>query len=419
MYKIRPVNVLLVNPPIYDFSAYDYWLRPYGLMRVAGRMRRAVSLAMFDYLISTPRDDWGRGRYAEEIVRKPEQFHDIPRFFRRYGRPRAEFRRFLSGACCDVALIQTMMTYWYPGVREVIEDLRELQPGVKIVLGGVYCTICPAHAATLGADLVVRGDCLEPLWRMLALEPENGLPAWMPPLGAVGVIKLTRGCPFRCTYCSVPATTPGFEPRPTQECFDELLNLVRLGARHIVFYDDALLYRAPDVLIPFLERVLEANLSVSFHTPNAINARFVTAELARLMMRSGFRGIYLGFESASADWQHSTGGKVKCDEFAAAMEHLKSAGADIVSAYIVLGHPAVDDQEIESSMQFVHLQGAKIKLAEFSPLPGTPDGEKCGQWADLGEPLSHNKTAFTFRRLGASRLNHLKILAAELNQRNL
>ncbi len=31
----RP-SVLLVNPPIFDFTAYDFWLRPYGMLRVAG-----------------------------------------------------------------------------------------------------------------------------------------------------------------------------------------------------------------------------------------------------------------------------------------------------------------------------------------------------------------------------------------------
>ena len=34
-------RILLVNPPIYDFSAYDFWLKPYGLLRVAGYTARA------------------------------------------------------------------------------------------------------------------------------------------------------------------------------------------------------------------------------------------------------------------------------------------------------------------------------------------------------------------------------------------
>jgi len=33
-------RILLVNPPIHDFAAYDFWLKPYGRLRVAGLLRR-------------------------------------------------------------------------------------------------------------------------------------------------------------------------------------------------------------------------------------------------------------------------------------------------------------------------------------------------------------------------------------------
>jgi len=45
-------KILLVNPPIYDFSAYDFWLKPYGLLRVAGYLRGQAQLSLFDYLDS-------------------------------------------------------------------------------------------------------------------------------------------------------------------------------------------------------------------------------------------------------------------------------------------------------------------------------------------------------------------------------
>ena len=28
-------KILLVNPPIYDFTAYDFWLKPYDLLSIA------------------------------------------------------------------------------------------------------------------------------------------------------------------------------------------------------------------------------------------------------------------------------------------------------------------------------------------------------------------------------------------------
>ncbi len=68
-------------------------------------------------------------------------------------------------------------------------------------------------------------------------------------------------------------------------------------------------------------------------------------------------------------------------------------------------------------MNFAHEQGARIMLSEFAPVPGTPDGEQCREWSDLDEPLLHNKTAFTIRRLGAERVQRLKAYCRELNSR--
>lgn len=416
---MRPLRILLVNPPIFDFTAFDFWLRPYGMMRVAGQMPPSCELSFFDFLITPKRDAWGRGHFTCIDAPKPAPLSDIPRKFRRFGRPRAEFREFLRTRSFDAVLIQTLMSYWYLGIREVIEDLRSLQPSAKIVLGGIYATLCPSHARSLGADLVIEGAVLDPLWRSLSIAPQAGIPYWPPEYADVGIIKISEGCPLRCTYCSAPLFWPGFTERPISDSLDELNHLLALGAKNIAFYDDALLYRADRVLIPFLEACVKNNAKVLFHTPNALNARFMTPDLARLMVRAGFASFFLGLESHDSSWQRSTGGKIASDEFAAAVNHLRAAGARSIVAYIIAGHPDQDGQDPESAIRFANECGAKVLLSEFSPIPGTVDGSKSEKWADLSEPLSHNKTAFAIRRLGTDYLNRLKKLAHSLNSQIL
>ncbi len=408
------MRVLLVNPPIYDFTAFDFWLRPYGMLGVAGGIQHACDLTFFDYLTSTRRDAWGRGRFFDQPDAKPAIFHDLTRRFRRFGRPREEFKAFLKGKNFDLAMIQTSMTYWYPGVREVVEDLRRHAPHMQIILGGVYATLCPAHARSLEVDLVVEGGNLEPLWRILPAPAASG-PYRDPSMGDVAVMKITDGCPFRCTYCAVPLLCPQFDARPTAECLQEARGLARAGVRHIAFYDDALLFRAGEALQPFLEGVMREQLRFSFHTPNALNVRFLTPQLAQLMVLSGFRSFFLGLESTASGWLQKTGGKLSVNEFAAAVACLRRAGAPSVTAYIIIGHPDTDAQEVEACMHFAHDQDARILLSEFAPVPGTIDGERCRQWVDLDEPLAHNKTAFTIRRLGADEVKRLKSLCRSLN----
>jgi radical SAM superfamily enzyme YgiQ (UPF0313 family) len=312
------------------------------------------------------------------------------------------------------------MTYWYNGLEEVIEDIRRLWSQANIILGGNYVTLCYDHAQKLGADLLVKGVNLESLWEYFRIRPDLQQRALWEIYDKlnVGVLKLTEGCPFSCSYCSVPKVYGKFKPRLLEHSLAELELLNRLGAGNIAFYDDALLFEADKVLIPFLNEVLKRNFSVNFHSPNALNARFITKDLAGLMVRAGFKTFYLGFESASAQWQKRTGSKVFSDELEKATRHLIAAGAEPenITAYQILGHPYIDIQQLEASMHFVNSLGIRGMLADFSPIPGTPDGEYCRKWIDLDEPLMHNKTAFPIILLGFDESNRLKDLQRKLNR---
>ncbi|MBL7186527.1 MAG: radical SAM protein [Phycisphaerae bacterium] len=426
-------KILLVNPPIHDFAAYDFWLKPYGLLTVAGYLRGKADFKLFDYLdrqvlFASGReklasDCWGRGRFYCENIPRPAPLEAIPRYFRRFGMPRRMFGDFLaSEGPFDVALTQTTMTYWYKGVEEVIEDVHKLSPGAKIVLGGNYVTLCPDHAQTLGADFLVPGTNLQPLWEYLQMPADlEQPPLWdVYPKLDVGTLKLTDGCPFNCTYCSVPKVYGKFKPRPVEHSLLELELMRRLGVENVAFYDDALLFEAEATLIRFLNEVVKRNIKVNFHAPNALNARFVTADLAELMVRAGFKTFYLGFESLSVRWQKRTGSKVFSEELARAVEHLIGAGAGAepsnITAYQILGHPHIGIQELETSMRFVHSLGIRGMLADFSPIPGTADGEYCRRFVNMDEPLMHNKTAFPIILLGFDESNRLKDLQRELNK---
>ncbi len=427
-------NVLLVNPPIYDFSAYDYWLKPYGLLRVAGMVRQQLDIELFDYLdrwhaggvIPVRSDPWGRGPFDAARVPIPDVLAGFERPYRRYGRPRQAFQAFLAARePFDAVLVQTVMTYWYLGVREVIEDIRARSERTQIVLGGVCATLCPEHAANLGAACVIEGSDLKPLWHLLQVTPQpEQIPLWEAyETLRVGCLKLADGCPFRCTYCSVPQVYPPFASRPLDRSLAELSWLCEHGVENVAFYDDALLFKPQTLLLPFLREVMRRQLRVNFHTPNALNARFITQEVADSMVAAGFKTLHLGFESSAYTWQRKTGGKVYAHELEEAVSNLVRAGADRrwMTAYLILGHPDGGashggQQEVERSMRFAHDLGLRVMLSEFSPIPGTPDGERCRKWIDLDEPLWHNKTLFPLIFLGDAEVQRLKSLSRDLNR---
>jgi hypothetical protein len=423
---VRP-RVLLVNPPIYDFSAYDFWLKPYGLLRIGGMMRGSADLELFDYLDrlhpSLPKAlrsySCGIGRFYEEQVEKPVVFEGVPRRYKRYGLKREVFQRFLAtDRSFDFVLIAGSLTFWYLGVREVIADVRELMPRAKIVLGGVYPTLCPAHAESLGADLVVRGNSTADCWNLLGLTPNEGQPPLWESYAKLdtAVIKLTQGCPFACTYCSVRQHYPEFKAYPLANVRAELELLAHCGVRNIAFYDDALLVDSRGILFPFLDAAAEYGFC--YHTPNALHARLLNAYTAERLVKAGFEKLYLGFESSEQSFSDQTGSKSSVRECAAAVQNLLQAGArpEDITAYVLIGHPALDLDMVEKSLRLASSFGIQVMLAEFSPIPNTPDGELCRSYIDLDEPLSHNKTVFPILRHGEHEVNRLKELCRELNR---
>lgn len=424
------MRILLVNPPIYDFAAYDFWLKPFGMLRVAGALRHSAELQLFDYLdrehpftqrLQLRRDSWQRGNFPSTEIEKPSVFREIPRRYHRFGLPRQLFQNYLQQhGPFDAILIQSVMTYWYPGIQEVLDDIRTFSPQAKTILGGVYATLCTQHAVSLGIDLVIQGSNLAPLWQFLNITPVvDALPFWEGyPQLQVAILKLAQGCPFRCSYCSVPKVDPRFYSHPLDRSYRELEMLVRQGVTNVAFYDDALLYQPERILVPFLKHVMEQRYQVNFHTPNALNARFITEELAELMVAAGFKTFHLGFESSAYEWHRHTDRKVYSHELVRAVERLVAAGADrrYITAYLIMGHPQSDLQDVEASIYFARDTGIRSMLAEFSPIPGTPDGEKCRQWVNLDEPLWHNKTVFPIVRLGWDEVQRLKNIAHQANQ---
>jgi radical SAM superfamily enzyme YgiQ (UPF0313 family) len=422
-------KIYLLNPWIHDFSAYDFWVKPLGLLTLAALLRRSgFTVQMIDCLDPLPgvrapggrpgnrkRQDWGCGKFPSEEIPKPEALRPIRKRYRRYGLSPSALREILQAAGRpDLVLVGSMMTYWYPGVVEAIGEVRTAWPGVPVLLGGNYATLCPDHArAFSGADVVIAGEgelalpgVLGDLFgarvdfdfdgRDLDSYPYPALDL-MGPLDAAPILT-SRGCPYRCSYCASKLLNRGFRMRNPLRVVDEIEHWSRtLGVRNFAFYDDALLVNSMDRAAPMLEEILRRGLELNFHCPNGLHLREITPRLARLLFQTGFRTIRFGFETASASRQAATGGKVTTAELQQAVAYLQEAGygrADI-GVYLLCGLPGQEAREIETGIDLVRGLGAKPILAEYSPIPGTPLWGEALRHAryDIGkEPLFHNNS---------------------------
>jgi radical SAM superfamily enzyme YgiQ (UPF0313 family) len=370
------------------------------------------------------RRHYGDGHFHKEQVDKPDVLECIPRKYSRYGIKPDVFEEELQKLPRpDAVLVTSMMTYWYPGAFHAIRLVKEHYPNVPVLLGGIYATLCHGHAVRYsGADFCISGE-----GETEALQKVSELTNWpvssMPDLGRpdsypypafdllnnhdVLCLITARGCPYNCTYCASSLLRNSFSQRDPSKVLDEIAYwLDRYRFRNIAFYDDALLYRSDERLVPLLRGIQKMNISCNFHTPNGLHARNVTREIAELMFAAGFKTIRLGLETADDFLQAKTGGKVTRTEFEQAVRNLQRAGYDgeDIGVYLLAGLPGQKIDEVRKSIRYVRDCGARPLLAEYSPVPGTALWEDARRHSafNLDEPLLHNNSILPCRIGGLS-----------------
>jgi len=428
MKKNNDINILLINPWIYDFTAFDYWSKPLGLLYIASILKEQnYKISFIDCLYrynsgilqltkkkKLKRDRFGRGSFYKEEIEKPEILKKIPRRFSRYGITEDIFLSEIKKIPIPQAiLITSIMTYWYPGVFRVIELIKKTYPNTPIILGGIYSTLCYQHAKKLsGADYVIKGNRIENLLLLLEEITKNKgnnyckynqnldslpYPDWdlYKILDYICIIT-SRGCPFRCSYCASYQLNPKLEFRNPIEVAREIEHWKeKRKIKDFIFYDDALLMHPEKNFIVLLNEIINKRINVRFHLPNGIHAREVDKKIAEKMFQAGIKTIRLGFETVNSSAQKITGGKVSSIEFKKAVNCFIKAGfkQNQIGAYLLIGLPGQTVDEIKDSINFVKDCGAHPRLAKFSPIPGTKIWEEAKyyfKFKDDIDPLFHN-----------------------------
>ncbi|MBN1542490.1 B12-binding domain-containing radical SAM protein [candidate division KSB1 bacterium] len=427
----KSYRLLLVNPWIVDFAAYDLWAKPLGLLRLAALLRQCgYAVELVDCLDRHHPllDDWetdrphersdGSGKFIRQIIAKPQCLRPIPRHFCRYGLPLELVESYLQRLPQpDAILLTSMMTYWYPAVSEMAQILRRHFPHTPLVLGGIYATLCPEHArTTVRPDILIQGEGERQLPQLLhrlfgvslVSVPDFAalpFPAYdlYSNLDAVA-IETSRGCPFACSFCATHLLVPEFRRRAPQRVVDELFHWSETaGIQHAAFYDDALLVQPESSIKPILRLLIECESRLCLHLPNGIHPRQIDKELADLFFAAGVKTIRLSFESASPARQDDISHKVAPADLENALNVLERAGYERrqIGVYVLLGLPGQPPQEVRESCLLVRELGARVDAASFSPIPGTRSWNqavKNREWDPTSDLLLSNNSIFPLWR---------------------
>lgn len=424
-------RVILVNPPVYDFSAFDFWMKPYGLLKIGRALsRNGFSVELFDFMDRfhpsvelkwrINKDEWGRGKFPFELVKKPEVLREIKRKYKRFGVKGKEFEKFLrERKDAEAMLVTCTMTYWYPGVEEVINTVKRINKKILIIIGGNYAKLCFEHAREkFSGENIYIIPSIKELENYLGInfsDVENEVAFWeLYDNVPYGVIRLTYGCPMKCTYCSAGGY---FKPLDPEVALEEFKLLKKRGVKNIVFYDDALL--EGDYIYRFFEKLEGEPGGIFFHTPNGLSSKGLTFEKALNLYRWNFKNIFLGFEFGRNSLHRLTGLKTSVERNFEAIENLRKAGFknSHITLYLMCGHPLQSEEDLLYDVEVATSTGVRIMLSDFSPVPETPDGERAMKEFKITDPLLTNKTAFVLMKYSENFLQKVKNMVKEHNRK--
>ncbi|MFO1436504.1 MAG: radical SAM protein [Gammaproteobacteria bacterium] len=286
-------------------------------------------------------------------------------------------------------------------------------PGSTVVFGGLHPSVLPEEALATGAcDFVVRGEGEEVMLKLHRAIRGDGDPTsilgvsfvrdgivvdnpeapLIPDINAIpsfpyhlfehpkydrGFITTSRGCPYRCSYCSQRVLTgTTYRYKNADLIVQELDTLVnKYGQKAIVFYDDNFCLKAKRVhelcdLIVQNGLHKKVKLSVQTRADNVVEHG--GEELIKHMAESGFTHMGFGLETGSQRLADLTRKDESVEVHLEAAALCQKHGMD-VSFFMIFGFPTETAEDRELSYRVVrkaNLQATKYN--NMIPYPGTP-----------------------------------------------
>lgn len=271
---------------------------------------------------------------------------------------------------------------------ELADRLRD--SSITVVAGGLHATFMTDEALE-HADAVLRGEA-EGVWEELLRDCQCGrlqrvyeraepvdladlrpYPTDLIPqkrYGYVWSVLVSRGCPHRCSFCTVGPFFGGIRYRPIQAVVDEI---AASGASWVELHSDNLTANRDYALELF--RAIEP-LGVKWVGESTINMARDEA-LVAAAARSGLRMLLVGLETPSrAALKEAGKGFVSADEVRDLVGVFHRHGIQVDSSF-VFGFDEHDPHIFRETKEFagaVDLDEAHSVIA--IPFPGTPFFEK-------------------------------------------
>lgn len=164
----------------------------------------------------------------------------------------------------DVIYITSLFTYAWEPVHKVIRFYGNEYKKARIVVGGIYATLCQDHLKESFKDRIQ-------IYQGVVPELDDLLPAYsLIPEWKTSILFSSRGCIRKCPFCSVTKLEPKFKAKKS------IRHLIYRGHKKVTLWDNNIL--ASPYWRDIFAELEEAKLEVDFN--QGLDARLVTEEIA-------------------------------------------------------------------------------------------------------------------------------------------
>jgi radical SAM superfamily enzyme YgiQ (UPF0313 family) len=234
----------------------------------------------------------------------------------------------------------------------------------------------------------------------------------------------TRGCPYRCTFCSSPDMwTTRYYARSPSLVVDEIADYVERYAISNVDFEDLTAFIDRKWILAFCAELERRNLRISYQLPSGTRSEALDAEVLAALWRSGCRNLTYAPESGAPTTLERIKKKVRPERVMESMRIAKRLGVNL-KANLMIGFPDETRRDLFRTLGF-GLRAAwmgvdDIPLFPFSPYPGSSLYEQLRAEGRLPPPsddyfarlgyMDVTRTASVSRHIGTFELNLYLVL---------
>ncbi len=426
--------VLLVQPPIRDFYLTSKRTVPYGLLSVAASIREVnVNVKVFDALATgKSRQEKGPPEFAylDRFYGKPDispfaLFHG----FKRYGYSYQHLEKVVLESKASVVGISSLFTAYSDEALEAAVTVKKALPECVVIMGGHHPTEFPEKVMECSAvDFLIRGEGEEAFPLLIDKLRKNGDfrsvpgivfrnqdgslfidtpaavkdPEKLPPpafdmsnktwyrrgqKGSV-VVVASRGCPMKCSYCSLANSRVPYRIRSLESVMREIdLAVNILNAGFIDFEDENI-----SLDRRWFRELMSAIATryggkIELRAMNGLYPPTLDEPTVKLMKAAGFKTLNLSGGSSSVEQLRAFRRQDVTKSIGHAMNLAKKHGLETV-CYMIAGAYGQTAESSLADLVYLAKSPSLAGLSIFYPAPGSNDCEYLGKKGLLPDRFS-------------------------------